>query len=85
MPKKNRSKQHQDEQHLERELRIMKHTMARLAPPKVENRLVTTVSIFGARRNTVVLNDRQCSMAFSGNGMYQFNNVSATPTYLFVP
>jgi hypothetical protein len=36
-------------------------------------------------RNTTTINDPTTTYAFSGNGIYKFNNVSATPAYLAVP
>jgi hypothetical protein len=68
-----------------RELNRVKHELALLAPPKVENRLITVLDHIGMTRNQTVVIDPRATYAFSGNGVYKFDNVSTTPNYLTVP
>jgi hypothetical protein len=70
---------------MEKELNRVKHELALLAPPKVENRIVTVCDVVTLTRNTTVINDPTATYSFSGNGTYKFNNVSSTPLYLSVP
>jgi len=55
-----------------------------MAPPKVENKLVTTVCVIPISRNaggTVPIVETTASYAFSGNGYYKFGYGATTPTY----
>jgi hypothetical protein len=83
MPKNRKGKQ--DSAHMESELKRVKRELALLAPPKVENRLVTVQDFIRLTRNSTVVTDPTTTYAFSGNGIYKFNNTSSTPAYLTVP
>lgn len=84
MPRRNRQRK-RDHNSMEHEMQRVKKELALLAPPKVENRLVTTVDVFRMTRNTTLINDPTSTYAISGNGIYKFNNVSSTPSYLTIP
>jgi len=70
---------------MEKEIQRMKRELALVAPPKVENRLVTVVDVIKLTRNTTVITDPTTTYSFSGNGIYKFNNISTSPSYLTVP
>jgi len=59
--------------------------LAKIAPPKVENELVTVVEMFQISRNSVTVLDTVTNLSFSGNGYYRYNNVATSPIYVNAP
>lgn len=70
---------------MEKQIHRLQRELALITPPKVENKLVTVAQVIGLRRNTILVNDSISTTSWSGNGAYQFSNVSSTPTYIGVP
>jgi hypothetical protein len=73
-------------EHLERDVRRLKREAALHAPPRVENRLLTVLDVYGISRNTYgAVNDANGQYSWSGNGPYRPSVTGGSPLGLSAP